>query len=135
MTVVVDASVAVRWCFPLDRSDRADNVLRSGERLVAPDLILAELTNAAWKIVTFGGGAADVTLAMIRAVERTFDELVPSAALKDLALEMAIELRHPAYDCFYLALAQVRGIQLVTADDRLLRHCAGTRMSVLVRPL
>jgi predicted nucleic acid-binding protein len=135
MTVVVDASVAVRWCFPLDRSDSADNVLRSGERLVAPDLVLAELTNAAWKIVTFGGGAADVTLAMMRKVERTFDELVPSAVLKDLALEMAIELRHPAYDCFYLALAQLRGIQLVTADDRLLRQCAGTRMSELVKPL
>jgi predicted nucleic acid-binding protein len=135
MTVVVDASVAVRWCFPLDRSDRADGVLRSGERLVAPDLVLAELTNAAWKVVTFGGGAADLTQAMMRTVERTFDELVPCAALKDLALEMAIELRHPAYDCFYLALAQMRGIQLVTADDRLLRRCTGTPMSVLVRPL
>ena len=135
MTVVVDASVAVRWCFPLDRSDRADDVLRSGERLIAPDLILAEITNAAWKVVTFGAGAADVTLAMMRTIERTFDELVPSAGLKDLALEMAIALRHPAYDCFYLALAQARGIQLVTADDRLLRHCAGTPMSVLVKPL
>jgi len=135
MTVVVDASVAVRWCFPLDRSDRADDVLRSGERLIAPDLILAEITNAAWKVVTFGAGAADVTLAMMRTIERTFDELVPSAVLKDLALEMAIALRHPAYNCFYLALAQVRGIQLVTADDQLLRHCTGTRMSVLVKPL
>jgi len=135
MTLVVDASVAVRWCFPLDRSERADNVLRSGERLIAPDLVLAELTNAAWKVITFGGGAADVTLSMMRTVERTFDELVPSSALKDLALEMAVELRHPAYDCFYLALAQARGIQLVTADDRLLRCCAGTRMSALVKSL
>jgi predicted nucleic acid-binding protein len=45
------------------------------------------------------------------------------AAGRDLltpALELSLELRHPVYDCLYLALAQRRGVPLVTADERLI---------------
>jgi predicted nucleic acid-binding protein len=37
-----------------------------------------------------------------------------------------VELRHPAYECFYLALAEERRAKLVTADRRLLGRLAGT---------
>jgi predicted nucleic acid-binding protein len=47
-------------------------------------------------------------------------------SLAGRALEIAAELRHPAYDCFYLALAQERRAQLVTADRRLISRLAGT---------
>jgi predicted nucleic acid-binding protein len=32
---------------------------------------------------------------------------------------MAMDLKHPAYDCFYLAMAQRESATLVTADQRL----------------
>ena len=51
MTIVVDASVALRWCFQLNGSDRAEELLRSDDHLIAPDLVIAEITNAAWKFV------------------------------------------------------------------------------------
>ena len=53
MTIVVDASVALRWCFQLNGSDRAEELLRSDHHLIAPDLVIAEITNAAWKFVIF----------------------------------------------------------------------------------
>src|SRR6266508_2506278 len=99
MTTVVDASVAMRWCFMLDRSDRAANLADS-----------------------------------VSQIGRAFEELVPSVALKDRALAIALELRHPAYDCFYLALAEMREVPLVTADDRLLRRCTNSPFAELVRP-
>jgi predicted nucleic acid-binding protein len=55
--------------------------------------------------------------------------------LKDRALAIAIELRHPAYDCFYLALAERSASQLVTAHDRLIRRCANTPFGKLVQSL
>jgi predicted nucleic acid-binding protein len=55
--------------------------------------------------------------------------------LKDRALAIAIELRHSAYDCFYLALAEQRTSSLVTADDRLIRRCADTPFEKLVQSL
>jgi predicted nucleic acid-binding protein len=35
-------------------------------------------------------------------------------------------LAHPAYDCFYLVLAELRGAQMVTDDRRLLARLATT---------
>jgi predicted nucleic acid-binding protein len=47
-------------------------------------------------------------------------------SLAGRALEIAAELRHPAYDCFYLALAEERSAKLITADRRLISGLAGT---------
>jgi predicted nucleic acid-binding protein len=51
MTIVVDTSVALRWCFQLNKSDRAEELWRSGHHLI--DLVIAEITNAAWKFAIF----------------------------------------------------------------------------------
>jgi len=48
-----------------------------------------------------------------------FEALVPVEDLRNRALELAIELDHPIYDCFYLALAERERCPLVTADKRL----------------
>jgi predicted nucleic acid-binding protein len=134
MTIVVDASVALRWCFQLNGSDRAEELLRSDDHVIAPDLVITEITNAAWKFVTFDRMAAESARSAVREVVKAFDELVPTSVLKDRALAIAIELRHPAYDCFYLALAE-RNTPLVTADDRLIRRCADTPFERLVQSL
>ena len=40
-------------------------------------------------------------------------------ALLEPATELAIAIDHPAYDCAYLALAEVLSCDLVTADHKL----------------
>jgi predicted nucleic acid-binding protein len=135
MTVVVDASVAIRWLFQLDGTNRAEKLIRSGQPLIAPDLVLAEITNAAWKFVTFDGVPAETAAMVVKAAGNAFDEIVPSSNLTDRALAIALELRHPAYDCFYLALAEKRRCELVSADARLIARCARTPFAKLVRPL
>jgi len=135
MTIVVGASVALRWCFQLNGSDRAEDLLRSDDHLIAPDLVIAEITNAAWKFVIFDRMPADSAISAVREVAKALEELVPTSVLKDRALSIAIELRHPAYDCFYLALAERSASPLVTADDRLIRRCSGTPFEKLVQSL
>jgi predicted nucleic acid-binding protein len=135
MTIVVDASVAVRWSATFDKSDRAEALLRAGDDIIAPDLVIAEVTNAVWKMANFGGASHEAATLHVLEAANYFDELVPAAELKDRALEIALELKHPAYDCFYLALAELRECRLVTADERLVRRCAKTPFAELIKAL
>jgi predicted nucleic acid-binding protein len=48
--------------------------------------------------------------------------LRPTASLAPRALELALNLDHPVYDCFYLALAEAETAQMVTADRHLERR-------------
>jgi predicted nucleic acid-binding protein len=134
MTVVVDASVAVQWVLQADDSTQSYNLLRD-DRLIAPDLVLVEIANAVWKAVRFANFPISIAMEAIAETENGFDEFVSSRDLKERALAIAIELQHSAYDCFYLALAEQRGCQLVTADARLLRRCAETPFAGIVRSL
>jgi predicted nucleic acid-binding protein len=135
VTLVIDASVAARWFLKLEKSELAVEILNSGERLIAPDLVIVETTNAAWKANTFGGVSLETVSDFVEKSACLFHELVPAADLKDRALEIALDLKHPAYDCFYLALAEQRECRLVTADDRWLNRCARTRFAKLLRSL
>jgi predicted nucleic acid-binding protein len=119
----------------LNKSDRAEELLRSGHHLFAPDLVIAEITNAAWKLVIFDRMAPESAVTAVREVVKAFEELVPMSALRDRALAIAIELRHPAHDCFYLALVERSTAPLVTADERLIRRCADTAFEQLVQSL
>jgi predicted nucleic acid-binding protein len=135
MTLVVDASVAARWFLPLEKADAATGLLKSGERLIAPDFVIVELTNLAWKSAAFGGALLETVNDFVEKSAQYFHELIPASALKDRALSLAVTLRHPAYDCFYLALAEQRGCRFVTADDRLLRRCATTPFAAFMTAL
>lgn len=135
MTLVVDASVAVRWLFAVSKDEAADQLVKSDGPLIAPDLVLVEITNAAWKFVRFEGFDPAAAKTIIAEAAKGFDEIVPVLRLNDHALAIAIELQHAAYDCFYLALAEQRDCQMVTADEKLLARCAGTAYAKRIRPL
>jgi predicted nucleic acid-binding protein len=62
---------------------------------------------------------ADALIALDAAL-LAIDHLIPMEELRGRALELAIELQHPIYDCFYLALAERERAPLISADKRLL---------------
>jgi predicted nucleic acid-binding protein len=125
--LVVDASVAVKWFIVEPGRPEAKRLLDAGDPMIAPELIVAEVTSVVWKRWT--GGAIDRSQAaeVPRDLPQLFAELCPLAPLAGRALAIAEELRHPAYDCFYLALAEARGAKVVTADRRFVQRLAGTQ--------
>lgn len=135
MTLVVDASVACKWFVAERMSDAADALIATGEVLLAPDLIVAEVCNVAWLKLRLREITAEQATAMVDSLPDLFDELVPSAALAARALQIATAAAHPAYDCFYVALAEGRGGRLVTDDGRLLARLATTPWQPLVTKL
>jgi predicted nucleic acid-binding protein len=119
MTLVIDASVAVKWYFEQPGSGIARDIAGRDEELIAPDLIFAEAGSAVWQYVRAGflgaGDAAEIMQKMLLRIDR----FAPLSELVTPALDLAIALNHPIYDCIYLALAQREGAALVTADRRL----------------
>jgi predicted nucleic acid-binding protein len=69
VTTVVDASVVLRWCFQLKGSGRAEQLFRSNDRFI---LVMAEITNAAWKFVLFDGVTAESAQTAVRDVAKAF---------------------------------------------------------------
>ena len=126
MSLVVDASVACKWFVAEVQSEQAEALLAGGAVLIAPDLIVPELCNVAWLKLRRGEINADQAALMVDGLPAMLDELVPCERVAARALAIANELAHPAYDCFYLALAELRGTRLVTADRRLLSRLSAT---------
>jgi predicted nucleic acid-binding protein len=135
VTWVVDASVAVKWFVEERGSSAARAVLASGESLLAPELILVETSNTAWKKVKRKEMTSEQGEAMVRAVPMYFERLVPSGALVARAYALANRLNHPVYDCLYLALAEVESVELITDDARLVKAVTRTEFRKRVRLL
>lgn len=115
---IVDASVVVRSLLAGPHRDQAIGVLASNV-VVAPDLVVVETANALWKYVRSGQLAAADASSFVSDVPRLFEYLVPVVELVETAFDLACRHNHPAYDCFYLALALREELPLVTADRRL----------------
>lgn len=119
MPFVVDASVAIKWVLKEEGDEHARQL--AGAQLQAPDLIQIECGNILWKrFIRRELSSQDVTerLETLRAAPL---RLVSSIALMQSALQIALALGHPVYDCLYLALAVEQRTSLITADRRLLR--------------
>jgi predicted nucleic acid-binding protein len=119
MKAVIDASVAIKWYVEQPFSLEARQLAASDHVLIAPELILAEAGNTLWKYVRAGQIEPPVARSILCNLAGRLDELQALASLADDALEIAILLNHPVYDCFYLALARREGAPVVTADKRL----------------
>ena len=91
----------------------------------APDLIVVEIGNVAWKKASRG----EITNAQVRficaSLRRYFAVLHRSDALIDRAIDIALHLEHPIHDCLYLACAERAGVRPVTTDQKLLTMLAG----------
>lgn len=135
MRLVVDASVASKWLIDEPDSELADRLLDGAHDFLAPELIIAEVLNAAWRRRRLGE-IADAQFDGI--VVRVADGLITCRPLRPLASRAAAiarELDHPVYDCFYLALAEAEEAPLITADRRLLAVVSGTALATRVSQL
>jgi predicted nucleic acid-binding protein len=118
-TFVIDASVAIKWVVEESGTKEALGLRR--HRIVAPDLLVAECANILWKKVRRKELRQEEAALAARLLARADIALEPMRALLEPATRLALALDHPAYDCVYLALAEARGCEFVTADGSLSR--------------
>ena len=116
-TLVVDASIALKWVLN-ERDSAAAEAVLAGHRLAAPDLLVVECANALWARIrrrALSPAEARAAFSDLIAVDIDYEA---DHGLTAAALSLAADLDHPVYDCTYLALALERGCQVITADRR-----------------
>lgn len=116
---VVDASVVVKWLVTEEWSEESSRLLDRGATLIAPALVFAETSNALWAMHRRGDISRD-ELAEATDVLKSAPVAVPVSMrrLAASAVRLAVDLGHPAYDCYYLALAMLEQHPVITADTR-----------------
>jgi predicted nucleic acid-binding protein len=125
-TLVIDASIAIKWVIEEDGTAEA-LALRQKGKLIAPELLVPECANILWKKVQRRELLAEEALLAARLLQSADIELLPSRSLLEATTRLAVELDHPAYDCLYLALAIQNDCPFVTADARFLNKLGQTR--------
>lgn len=111
--IVVDTSVAVA---ALTGHDPARAAL-VGQRLVAPQVIDAEVAHALRGLVLGGRITDEQGASLIRAWLRLEVDRLPMAGLLPRVWELRSKLT--AYDALFVSAAEAHGVALVTADRRL----------------
>jgi predicted nucleic acid-binding protein len=115
MTVIVDASVAMKWLLVEDGSETA-NQLIVDEILAAPDLLFIECAN----VLRTRTRAGALTRESAREALATLDAIpirtLPIRPHVAAAHAIALELDRSAYDSLYLAVALAERATLITAD-------------------
>jgi len=124
-TLVIDASIAIKWVINEDDTSQA-LALRQTARLIAPELLAVECANILWKKTQRQELSRQEALFAARLLQGASLELRPTRSLLETATRIAIDLKHPAYDCLYLALAVESECRFVTADRRFLRLLRGS---------
>ena len=122
-TVVIDASLAAMWAIPEIYTEMAlalaSQWIQEETRLIAPCLMLTEVTNAFYKRVIRGEIGLTTAIEALHVVMEFGIEIREEPGLHSLAIELAHQLKRPnTYDCHYLALAEIYHCALWTGDER-----------------
>ena len=126
---VVDASVAVKWFLSEPGDDKARRLLDADHELLAPELLVAEVSNVLWKRFQRAEMSIDEARAVLAGPLSVKMVWRPVAPLSESALEIACRLGRTAYDSIYLALAVLESSILVIADERLYNAIAASPLS------
>lgn len=124
--IVVDASFAAKWLFEEERSDTADAiaaaVARQNEPMIASYLLPIEVTNTIRQRRRRGALTREEARGRLTRFFSYRVRLLAPAALSERALILADDHNLTAvYDAHSIALAELAGCDLWTADQRLIR--------------
>jgi predicted nucleic acid-binding protein len=131
MILVLDASAATTVALGLPHAPTFLQAIRAAERVIAPDIFVAEVTNALWKIAVFRKEEPETCARALQRALRLPGELVACTGLADEVLATARQARHPAYDLFYLVLARRQAATLASLDRKLLTMARRMKVSAI----
>ena len=128
-TVIIDASVAIKFVVEEQDSDRA-LALALRHTLLVPAIFWTECANILFKKVKTGELPADAAPAAWSGLRQFgITTARQTREMDDDMFVLSSQLRHPAYDCAYLALARATGLPFHSADKRLLALLGRARVT------
>lgn len=100
--------------------EAAAKAIERADEIWVPDSLRAELVNVVWQWVHLRGVPIETGQDVLQDAETLFTKVVPTQALWEHALELAVDRGHPAYDTLFIALAIAQDCKVITYDRKLL---------------
>lgn len=102
-----------------DQHEQAIAALETAEQIIVPDSLFAELGNVVWQWIQFRQLPIKTGLEVLEDAEALIDKVVPSAHVRNIALELAVQANHSFYDALFVAAAIREQVQVITFDRKL----------------
>jgi predicted nucleic acid-binding protein len=122
-TFVMDASVCIKW-FSSIKEEYAEKAIELRKDyyekkvyLLAPDLLLYEVTNALSYNPRFSSENVKAAISSLNSMQIKF--VKPLAQVLDLAIDIRFLKNISIYDAVYIALSRYIDMQFITADQKL----------------
>lgn len=133
MTLVLDASVAIKFYAPEPDTRAALAWVGREARFVVPDIFLVEVMQALLRHCREGRFRPNDLAVAVAELTKLVDVTASSADLMPAALSLALVLEHKLHDCMYLALAERLRCPLLTADGKLARKVMTAKLPLSIR--
>lgn len=120
--IVVDASVAVKWFVPEQDSEKAEQLVFSRRKLLAPKIISIEVAAAIIRLARIKSISPAMATTLLQDWQRALSDetvtLEPTQYDFQNGTQLSLDLEHPLQDCLYLATADRLEVLLLTADNK-----------------
>jgi len=123
MSIVLDASAAAQIAQKTSIGAEFLDVLLNEDRVLAPDLYAAEISNVMWKLSRADKANAAIYREMAQDCIDFVDIFTSSLELWQEALIEAQTREHSVYDMLYAILAKRNDARLLTVDKALQKTC------------
>jgi len=134
-TVVLDASVAVKWFLPEIHQAESFDLLKSNPVLIAPEFLKVEFDSILSKWCRSGRlnyEKAEEVRSVFKKIKIYFVDLKDIA---DISFEVSAKLPVTYYDTLYLCTAKLYKCKMVTFDRKLLKSVEGSGFETYVEKL
>ena len=125
MSLVLDASLTMAWCFESEANGYTDEIparMEQGEEAFVPTLWRLEVVNALLRAKRQGritGERAAEFLAQLRGFAIEVDDEAPGKADNEI-FQLGLKHQLSSYDAAYLELAMRRKLPLATQDNNMI---------------
>lgn len=99
--------------------EQAIAAIETAEQIIVPDSMFAELGNVVWQWIEFRQLPLETGLEVLEDAEALVDRIIPTAHVRELALELAVQASHPFYDTLFIATAIREQVEVMTFDRKL----------------
>lgn len=121
--VILDCNAGLAMAVGTPEGEGLKAFLLEGERVIAPRLFCAELTNALQKYVR-GGRLEEAEACKLGKLCFSYvDEFSDDFDMWEEVLAEAVKLKHSSYDLFYFVLTRRKAATLFTLDKKLQKLC------------
>jgi predicted nucleic acid-binding protein len=131
MIAILDVSGITQILLKKEKANKFIEVIKTVEKIIAPDLYISELTNTIWKYHRAKLLTEDVCNTKIEEGINFIDDFVESKDLWKEAFSEGIKNDHPIYDMYYSVLARRNNGILITNDGDLAKICKKLRINYI----